>query len=297
MVSSSCIFEVSGEWVSCLENCPYDVYASSREGDDGLIVTFPLGAFSVVKGSAFRICERVEGGLEEDALEVLIAACGASDGSGFAGLTQDGRETGCGGQRIGRLEAVAGTDTSDEVCRQHGPHPRQASDEGRIRVAFEKGFEIGVDAVALGPGGQSFGGEVLDQLGSGLRAGHVDGLSLGQSNGILGHGLGIPHAGIGLRQRADEMMRLGAAQLVRSGEQAQEDEAGLGLHVDAPFQRRKERGQQIAQARKASGLINDDFAASTDEQADVYIDLGLSLDRPQIGAGSCEIGDCRGIAR
>ena len=297
MVSSSCIFEVSGEWVSCLENCPYDVFASSREGDDGLIVTLSLGTFPIVEGSAFRVCESVEGGLEEDTLEGLVAACGSSDGSGFSGLAQDRSEAGCGCKRIGRTEAAGGTDAGDEVCREHGPHPWQAKDEGRVRVAFKKRLEIAVDTVALGAGCQRLAGKVLDQLGPGLRAWHVDGLSFGQSNGVLSHGLGIPHAGIDLRQRADEMMRPGAAQLVRSGEKAQEDEAGLCLHVDAPFQRGKERGEKITQARKASGLIDNDFAAPTDEQANVDIDLGLDLDRPQVGAGSREIGDGCRIAR
>src|SRR5215217_1276714 len=42
MGSSSRCFEACTEWCSGLEEGPEDVYASSREGDDGLEVPFPL---------------------------------------------------------------------------------------------------------------------------------------------------------------------------------------------------------------------------------------------------------------
>src|SRR5215217_2683967 len=47
MGSSSRRFEACTEWGSGLEDGPEDVYASSREGDDGLEVPFPLALLAV----------------------------------------------------------------------------------------------------------------------------------------------------------------------------------------------------------------------------------------------------------
>jgi hypothetical protein len=43
---------------------------------------------------------------------------------------------------------------------------------------------------------------------------------------------------------------------------AEKDKAGAGGGVDAPLQRRKEAREQVAQARRAPGLLGDEFAAA-----------------------------------
>jgi hypothetical protein len=178
-----------------------------------------------------------------------------------------------------------------------GPHPRQALDEGRVRVAVEKRLQIGVNEIAPLAGHQGLGGKLLDQPRPRSGAGHVEALDFCHGDGVFGEGLGRAHAWIGFRQPADDEARLGVAQLVGSGEQAQENEAGLGLHVDAALQRRKEGREQIAQAGETARLIDDDLAPPADEQADVDVDLGLDLHRAQVWAGSRQIGDGRGVTR
>ena len=76
MRGSSGAFDVFAVGLPRVEDGPEDVHAASGEGDDGLVVAFPLGALSLVKCAALGVGERDEGGLEEDALEAAVAAVG-----------------------------------------------------------------------------------------------------------------------------------------------------------------------------------------------------------------------------
>ena len=57
MNKSSCDFEVFDVGLAGIEYCPDDVDAPSCEGDDGLVVPFSFGGFSVVEGFAFGVRE------------------------------------------------------------------------------------------------------------------------------------------------------------------------------------------------------------------------------------------------
>ena len=52
MRSSSGYFEIWPGRAFGLEDGPEDVHAAAGEGDDGLVVTFPLAPFAVVEGAA-----------------------------------------------------------------------------------------------------------------------------------------------------------------------------------------------------------------------------------------------------
>ena len=54
------------------EERPEHVDASAREGDDGLVVSFPLLSLACVEGAAERVGEGAEGRLVEDALEAVV---------------------------------------------------------------------------------------------------------------------------------------------------------------------------------------------------------------------------------
>lgn len=122
-----------------------DVDASACEGDDGLMVGLAFGSFARVEGPAGGVVERAEGGLEEDAFERLVAAAGALEVADLARLLENGCEPGCGRELVGGLEAFDRACLGDELCRQGDPHPRQAADEGRVRVALEQRFELVVE--------------------------------------------------------------------------------------------------------------------------------------------------------
>ena len=81
-----------------VEDRPQDCYAASCEGDNRLDVPLPLASLSIVEGLGCRVLggHRAEGGLEEDALEGLVAAIGASEGTAFPDSTQ--RQERCGGE-------------------------------------------------------------------------------------------------------------------------------------------------------------------------------------------------------
>jgi hypothetical protein len=114
-----------------------------RASDDGLVVGFAFGAFAGVEGLAGGVPERAEGGLEEDALERFVAAGGAFEVADLARLLEHGREAGGGGELVGGGEALDASCLGDELGREGGPHPRQAADEGRVRVLVERGRRNG----------------------------------------------------------------------------------------------------------------------------------------------------------
>ena len=166
MRSSSGHLEVGLEGRSILHDCPEDVHATTGKSDDGLVMTFALAPFAGIEGAAVWLAERaegalVEGGLVEDGLEALVAAGWASEEARFAGLADDGGDSGCGGERVGGAEAR-------EIacfCGEHGPHSGQASDEGRVRVALENGLQFAIDLGQPGFGGEDFDSQFSDQTG------------------------------------------------------------------------------------------------------------------------------------
>ena len=82
-------FERGFEGRSGVEDCPEDVHPTTGKSDDGRVVTFTLTPLAVVEGAAVGMAERAEGGLVEDALEALVAACRAGEEAGLAGLADD----------------------------------------------------------------------------------------------------------------------------------------------------------------------------------------------------------------
>lgn len=75
MLRSSGHFEVFAEGLPVVQDGPEHVHAATREGDDGLVMAFSLGALAVVEGAAVGAGERGEGGLVEDALGLVPCRC------------------------------------------------------------------------------------------------------------------------------------------------------------------------------------------------------------------------------
>ena len=76
-------FHVFAEGLPVAEDGPEHVHASSREGDDGLVVAFSLGALAVIEGPAIGAPQGCEGGLIEDALQGLVRASSAMTAASF----------------------------------------------------------------------------------------------------------------------------------------------------------------------------------------------------------------------
>ncbi len=72
---------------------------------------------------------------------------------------------------------------------------------------------------------------------------------------------------------------------------AEKHKAGAGCGVDAPLQCRKEATEQVAQARRAPGLLGDELAAAADEEADLGVERAGRVHRAQIGPRAREFGD------
>jgi hypothetical protein len=160
---SSGYFEIGLEGGSSLHDCPEDVEATTGKGDDGLVVMFAIAPFTGIEGAAVCLAERAECGLIEHALETLVATCRASEQAGLTGLADDGRDTGCGGECVGGAEAREIACFGDEFCGEHGPHSGQATDEGSVRVALEKGLQFAVELDQPRFGGERFDSQFSDQ--------------------------------------------------------------------------------------------------------------------------------------
>ena len=150
------------------------VDAAAGQGDEGLMMSFALGAFAVVEGAAGQVAlQCAERGLVEDPFEGLVAAEGPAQVVHFAGLLQHG------GQAGGRGEVVAGGESGDAACHgeelggQDGPHPGQGLDEGRVRVAVQRLGDAFVQLGQFGAAGEGLGGQIADQVGGDLLPGTV----------------------------------------------------------------------------------------------------------------------------
>lgn len=297
MFESSSIFEVCRVGRPVADDGPKDIHAASCESDDGLVVALSLGSFAVVERAAVGVCKRGEGCLVEDPFEGLVAAIGAPGGAGLSGLAQDGSEACGSGQRIGVAEPSDISGQRDELCREHGPHSRQALNEGPIRVAVKEGFQVLVDCSNPHLGSQRFFGEFLDQTSTHCGSGNVDHLLASGGNCCGGNGLDIAYGGRDPVELLDDLPFAGDADFFRVCELGQEDKAGLRGWVDQPLKCRKERPQHVAYAGGAACLVGDEVLASRNEQTDIGVDLADRLDCPQVRARSCQLGDNGGILR
>ena len=93
LLSSSCrgVGPVAGlVGLSGAEDGVEDVDAASGKGDEGLVVSFALGAFAGVEGLAGGIAlPGAERGLVEDELQCLAAGGGSAQVAHLAGLLED----------------------------------------------------------------------------------------------------------------------------------------------------------------------------------------------------------------
>ncbi len=162
------------------------VDASAGQGDDGLVVAFALGSFPVVEGAAGRVAlQGAERGLVEDPFEGAVAAGSASLVAGFAGLDEGGCQAGRGGELVAGGESGGAARFCQEFGGQGGPHPGQATDEGRIGVAFERRLDLFVQFRQPGSGRQAFTGQFPHDLRGDRFAGHGDVLGLRGGQGGL----------------------------------------------------------------------------------------------------------------
>src|SRR5215211_317740 len=165
MLLSSSLGVVEPVGLAVSEHGVEDVDASTCERDDGLVVAVSLNTKAGVEGLAGGVAERAEGGLEEDPFERLVAARGTFQVADLAGLFEHRREPGDGGQAVGGRKAPDRACLGDELGREGGPHPWQATDEGRVRVALKGGPELRVELGEPGPAAGGLERELADEFG------------------------------------------------------------------------------------------------------------------------------------
>jgi hypothetical protein len=173
----------------------------------------------------------------------------------------------------------------------------QAADEGRVRVGAEPFLDGAVDGGEPVAGGKRLAGDLADHLGAQPTARNEGALRPGGGDGVLGQCLDAAQVGGGLEDAAGDARRPGGTDLVGRRVEAEKDEAGLGGDVDAPLERWEERGQQIADAPGAPGLIDDEVAPARDQQPELGVEFAGRLDGAQVAPGPGQLGNHRGVFR
>jgi hypothetical protein len=168
---------------------------------------------------------------------------------------------------VGAGEAGDAACRGEELGGQSGPHPGQASDEGRVRVLVEQLGDLAIELVDLGLGLKGFGGQVLDDGRGDLFAGHRDALGLGGGQGgsdqPVDHVAAVPAAA---EQVGGDPGRPGAADLgreSRSGPAAPGQPCGSG-RPPAPS-RGAPSTTGPATDRPIRRLLHDQLTTATDQ--------------------------------
>jgi len=106
-----------------------DVAAAAGQTDEGGVVAFAFGAFTVVEGSGGWIAEAGEGGEEHGVFEPVVAASAAGlSGQGGTGLAGDRGQAGVGGELAAVTEGGAVADLGEDPGAGAWPDPgRDAS--------------------------------------------------------------------------------------------------------------------------------------------------------------------------
>src|SRR5690242_12721008 len=186
MLLSSSFCELDLERAAIPEHGVQDVDPASGEREDGLVVAFAFGSFAVVEGAAGGVAERAERGLVEDAFEGLVGSASSLEIADLSGLFEDRCEAGGGGEVVWGGEAGEVACLGDEFGGEGGPHPGQAADEGRVRVALQRRLEFAVQEGEAFAELAQFERELADEFGCDAFAG--DGEALGSAGGERGVG-------------------------------------------------------------------------------------------------------------
>jgi hypothetical protein len=178
------------------------------------------------------------------------------------------------------------------------PIPRQALDEGRVRVAGERGLQVAVQGAQPAARARCVGGELAHEVGGDALAGDGDRLLVRGRQGLVGELVGVPaRDASGPEDVLDQPAASRSADLAGRDVAAQQLLAGLGRGVHDALEARMDRGEQVAQPVDAARLVADQLAATTDEQPDLGVQLAGGLDRAQVAPVTHPVGDDRGVAR
>lgn len=285
------------EGLSGAQHCPQDGDAATGKSDDRLGMVFTFAPFAVVEGLGQRMFrgDGAEGALEEDALERLVSAEGSAPSRRLAGLTDDRCQAGGAGERVGRGEAADVADASDELCRQHCPHPRQSADEGAVKVAVEQRLQVEFDAGECLAGLKSFGGEYADHVGEDGFAGNDDALAMSGFERASNEGLDAVKMRRFLQMR-DELLDAGPSDLGSSDIAAEQGERSLAGEIELALEPGMDGAEELAQPGDAARLVVSKFAAAHDLQAQCDDGVVVWQDWPQ-GPGADKVGDGVCVAR
>ncbi len=298
MLKSSRNSSLRIKWASCFEHRPQHAHPSSGQRDEGLCVMFPLTPFSIVEGFGNRVSCRTsaKGALEEDALEVLVAAKGSSPCPAVTGLSDNGRQSGRRRHRIRRSEARDIACRGDETGRQDGPHAWQATDEGRIRVEVEQGLQFFVQPGQPRLDGKGLPGKLPSNCGHSRFSWNNRMLSLGgiERDFHQSRAVGQARASLNVGEKPPGS---GTTYLCWRDEACQKMQRSHCCKVERPFQAGVNAADKTAQTRNAPGLFLDKIAAASDQYPDSNGGLIIMLYRTQVRARARLFGNDTGILR
>ena len=139
------------------EHGPEHIDPPSSEGDERLLVSFPLAPFPVIEGAAFRRPQRAVGRLVKHPLEMLVATSRAPEVTGLAGLPEHRRQARRSGESVRRSEPVDRAGRGNEVGREDDAHSREAAQQRAVGMTIHQSFQFAVDRDDACPRGQRIG--------------------------------------------------------------------------------------------------------------------------------------------
>jgi hypothetical protein len=164
------------------------VDAAAGEGDDGLVVDLAFGAFAGVEGFAGGMLQRAERGLDEDALERLVAAGGALEVAHLARLLSTGARPAAAASWSGVAKRLTLPAAAMNSAVSVTPIP------GRLRMRAASGCWSRAASSSASSAARrrlvaAISDELADDVGRDGLAGHGEGLGPGGGQGGVGERL------------------------------------------------------------------------------------------------------------
>lgn len=179
---------------------------------------------------------------------------------------------------------------------QQRAHAGHAEDNSRVAMLTEAECDLHVNVRDLIVQSQHRPGQGVDHSRGSSLPGHGGVLGLRRGDGRIGHDLGATDFAV--LQPSREPTRADPAQAGRCLVAGQQDECGLGNGVvEGPFQGREVLQQLCPHPVDGAGSVGGEVVATGSEDLQVHRDLVPLLQRLQVPAHPCLIGDDVGVLR
>lgn len=284
--------------LSVTDHRPQDVEASAGEGEQGLLVAFPLVSLALVVRLGGGACRSADHRREVHAPQqaAVVSLGSAQVAADAAGVPGPGGQAGEAGQAIGAAEGVHVTaGRGDELGAEPGAHAGQAADHLGVRMLAKPGLDQGVELGDLLIEGHHPFREAGHHGSRQLLAGQGGLLGLGGLHGRLRESGGA--ADLAVLQPGLDPPGAGTTDRGRGLVAGQEHDRPLVDELQRPLQCRENLQQLGPETVDLPGAVEDHVQAPCRQRAQVDGDLVARPQQPEILAHAGLVGDDEGVLR